>query len=241
MKTLLRHAPLVIAALALTAPSPVALVAQDAEPDARPGVAVMPFDNGGSHGDEAEEGDFEALEVGLQQMLLTELAQNTALRVVERGQLRQILAEQDLRSEGRVDPSTAAQLGRLVGARYMVMGSFTDLFGRLRMDARIVDVETGEILRSERVDDRREEIYELLVDLAAALTEGLDLPPLPAEQREARRAREIPAEAVTLYSRAQVYQDAGRTEQAITLYRRIADEFPDMVEAREALEQLTGA
>jgi tetratricopeptide (TPR) repeat protein len=123
----------------------------------------------------------------------------------------------------------------------MVMGSFTDLFGRLRMDARLVDVETGEILRSERVDDRREEIYGLLVDLAASLADGLDLPPLPAEQREARRAREIPAEAVTLYSRAQVYQDAGRTEQAITLYRRIADEFPDMVEAREALEQLTGA
>jgi outer membrane protein assembly factor BamD (BamD/ComL family) len=59
--------------------------------------------------------------------------------------------------------------------------------------------------------------------------------------REERREREIPSEAVTLFSRAQVYQDAGRTEQAITLYRRITSEFPEMVEARQALLQLTGS
>lgn len=230
--------PLLLSLLTLVLAVPPT-VAQDE--DTRPGVAVMPFDNGGSHGDEAEEGDFEALEIGLQQMLLTELSQNTALRVVERGRIRDLIAEQDLGGEGRVDAATAAEIGRLVGARYMVLGSFTDLFGRFRMDARVVDVETSEILRSEQVQDRREQIYDLLVDLSAALTDGLDLPSLPAEEREARKEREIPPEAVTLYSRAQVYEDAGRTEQAITLYRQITDEFPDMVEARQALEQLSGS
>jgi tetratricopeptide (TPR) repeat protein len=109
------------------------------------------------------------------------------------------------------------------------------------MDARVVDGETGEVLLSDQVTDRREEIYRLLIDLAAALTEGIDLPPLAGAVREERQEREIPPEAVTLYSRAQVYEDAGRTEQAITLYRRIAEEFPDLVEARQALEQLTGS
>lgn len=225
---------------AWTAAAPLAAQESDA-PDPRPGVAVMPFDNGGSHGAEAEEGDFEALEVGLQQMLLTELAQNTSLRIVERGRLRDLLAEQDLQGEGRVDAGTAARIGRMVGARYMVLGSFTDLFGTFRMDARVVDVETSEILRAEQVQDRREQIYDLLLDLSEALTESIELPPLPEPAREERREREVPAEAVMLYSRAQVYQDAGRTEQAITLYRRIAAEFPDLVEARQALEQLTGS
>lgn len=214
--------------------------AQEPEEDGRPGIAVMPFDNGGSHGADAEAEDFEALEVGLQQMLLTELAQNTALRIVERGRLRDLMAEQDLLAEGRVDAATAARIGEMVGARYMVLGSFVDLFGDFHMNARVVDVETTEILTSEQVRDRRERIYDLLVDLAAQVTEGVDLPPLEASTREARKDREIPAEAVTLFSRAQVYEDHGRTEQAITLYRQITRDFPEMEEARQALVQLQG-
>ena len=208
--------------------------------DNRPGVAVMPFDNGGSHGDAAEAEDFEALEIGLQQMLLSELAQSTALRVVERGRIQALLQEQDLLAEGRVDPATAARIGQIVGARYMVLGGFVDLFGDFHMNARIVDVETSEIIASRQVRDRREMIYDLLVDLAAGITESVDLEPLPADQREARKEREIPPDAITLFSRAQVYQDAGRTEQAITLYRQITQDFPQMEEAEQALRQLTG-
>lgn len=220
--------------------SGLAAPAAHGQEDNRPGVAVMPFDNGGSHGEAAEAEDFEALEIGLQQMLLSELAQNTALRVVERGRIQELLQEQDLLAEGRVDAATAARIGQIVGARYMVLGGFVDLFGDFHMNARIVDVETSEIVASRQVRDRREMIYDLLVDLAAGITEGVDLEPLPAEQREARKEREIPPDAITLFSRAQVYQDAGRTEQAITLYRQITQDFPQMEEAEQALRQLTG-
>jgi len=233
--------PTLVPVIALTAAfAGVLAPAAYGQDDTRPGIAVMPFDNGGSHGAGAEAGDFAALEVGLQQMLLTELAQNTALRVVERGRIQELLQEQNLLAEGRVDPATAAQIGQIVGARYMVLGGFVDLFGDFHMNARIVDVETSEIVSSQQVRDRREMIYDLLVDLAAGITEGVDLPALPAEEREARKEREIPPDAITLFSRAQVYQDAGRTEQAITLYRQITEEFPDMEEAEQALRQLTG-
>ncbi len=204
--------------------------------DDRPAIAVFPFANGGSYGQDAE--NFEALEIGVQQMLLTELAQNSSLRIVERSLIRDILAEQDLVTSGRVDPQTAASVGRLVGARYIVTGQFTDLYGDFRMDGRIINVETGEIIRTEQVRAQRERLYDLLVDLAGRMTAGVNLPPLPANVRAARLDREIPAEAVTLYSRAQVYQDAGRTDRAIELYRSIADQFPEMTEAREALRQL---
>jgi curli biogenesis system outer membrane secretion channel CsgG len=207
--------------------------------DDRPAIAVFPFANGGSYGQDAE--NFEALEIGVQQMLLTELAQNSALRIVERSLIRDIIAEQDLGASGRVDPQTAASVGKLVGARYIVTGQFTDLYGDFRMDGRIINVETGEIVGTEQVRARREQLYDLLVDLAGRMTAGVDLPPLPANVRAARLDREIPSEAVTLYSRAQVYQDAGRTDRAIELYRSIADQFPEMTEAREALRQLGGA
>lgn len=226
---------LALVAIALLVPS--LAVAQAA--DTRPGLAVFPFTNGGSFGANAE--DLAALEVGVQQMLLTELSQNPQLRIVERSQLRAILDEQNLVREGAVDPNTAARIGRLVGARYIVTGVFMDIGGTFRMDGRIVNVETGEIMRTVEVRDRRENLYQLLVDLATRIMEGVSLPPLASEVVQQRREREIPAEAVTLFSRAQVFQDGGREAQAIELYRQIAERFPEMTEAREALRQLTGA
>lgn len=227
---------LLTALLALVA-APAVATAQNV--DTRPGLAVFPFTNGGSFGPDRE--DLAALEVGIQQMLLTELAQNPNLRVVERSQLRAILDEQGLVAAGRVDPRTAAQVGRLVGARYVVTGAFMDVYGTFRLDGRIVDVETGEILKTEEVRDQRQNIYQLLVDLAGRITQGVSLPPLQVAVAEQRRSREIPVEAVTLFSRAQVFEDGGRHEQAIELYRQIAQRFPEMTEAREALRQLEGA
>lgn len=229
----MRRRPLVLA-FSLIALAPALLFGQA---DTRPGIAVFPFANGGSFGADRE--DLEALSIGIQQMLLTELSQNTALRVVERSVLRQLLEEQSLATSGQVDAGTAARVGKVVGARYVVTGVFIDLSGNFRMDGRIIDVETSEILKTAQVRDRRDNLYQLLFDLAAKITEDVKLPALPAAIREERREREIPAEAATLYSRALVYQDAGRTERAVELYRQIADRFPAMTEAREALRQLT--
>lgn len=207
--------------------------------DSRPGIAVFPFTAGALlTGPSVDTATTNALAVGLQQMLLTELAQNPNLRIVERSLLREVLEEQNLGASGRVDAQTAARIGRLVGARYAIAGAFMEA-GAFRMDARIIDVETGEILRAQEVRGRRNDVYELLVDLAARITRDVNLPPLPAAAMQERRSREIPAEAVTLYSRAQVYQDHGQTDRAIELYRRISREFPQMIEAQQALQQLT--
>ncbi len=227
---------IVLLAGVLALAAPLAAQKKDA-PDRRPGIAVFPFTNGGSFGKNRE--DLAPLEVGIQQMLLTELAQNATLRIVDRSALRQILEEQNLASTGRVDAATAARVGKLVGARYAVTGVFMDLNGRFRLDGRVVDVETSEVLKTQSVNAKADDLYALLVQLAGKITDGVHLPPLPAEVRQSREARAIPAEAVTLYSRAQVYQDAGRTDKAIELYRMITQKFPQMTEAQQALHQLS--
>lgn len=215
-------------------------VAQQDSPnqDRRPGIAVFPLTNGGSYGEKSE--NLEALTVGLQQMLLTELQQNESLRIVERAQLQQILDEQDLADKGRVKPGTAAEIGKLVGARYMVTGAFLDLYGQFRMDARVVDVETGEVIHTGSVKGDKKNLYGLLVDLSDEITRGADLPPLPRQVQQQRKESDIPPEAITIYSQAQVYQDRGRTEQAVELYQKLVERFPDLTEAQERLEQLNG-
>jgi len=219
-------------AVGLAAPS--ALSAQDT----RPGVAVMPFEDGGSYGQDAE--DFQALTVGLQDMLLTELAFNDQLRVVERGRIRDLLAELELDASGRVDASTAAEVGKLVGARYMIFGSFIDWYGDFRLNARIVNVETGEIVKVERTRDKRENLFPMVVDLANSITADVDLPALSQEAFQQRRERSetIPEEALRLYSKALLYADRGDTDRAVELFSQVTREFPEYTEAQEALRQL---
>ncbi len=236
---MLARTMLLVPLLGGLAAAPLAAQQQVSAPpaaDRRPGLAVFPFTNGGSFGKDKE--DLAPLEVGIQQMLLTELSQNASLRIVDRSVLKQMMEEQNLGTSGRVDPATAARVGKLVGARYAITGVFMDLNDHFRMDGRIVDVQTGEVLKGQEVDAKKDDLYQLLVQLAGKITKGVNLPPLPAAVEQSRESRAIPAEAVTLYSRAQVYQDAGRTEQAIELYRMIVKKFPQMTEAASALHQL---
>ena len=210
--------------------------------DTRPGVGILAFDNGGSYGQEAE--DFESLEVGLQQMLIGDMAGNSGLRLVERGRLQELLNEQDLGAAGRVDASTAAQIGRLIGARYMIMGSFVDWYGDFRLDARVVDVETGEIIKTDRARGQREDLFTILDDLADNIPSGLDLPALSARDRQVRqenrdRLGEAPPEAVRAYMRGLLYQDRGDNERAAELFSQAKDLFPAYHEAQEALNQVS--
>jgi TolB-like protein len=204
--------------------------------DTRPGLAVLSFENGGSYGQDKEV--FDAFQVGLQQMLITELAGNQALRVVDRTRINELLAEQDLGAAGRVDANTAARIGRLVGARYVVLGGFIDFYGDFRIDARIVNVETSEIVKVVKAQDKRDKLYSLVVSLSNDLTRNVNLPPLPRQALEERQAREVPTEALTLYSRALLYADRGDRDRAIELFDRAIQVFPEYTEAKEELRQL---
>jgi TolB-like protein len=225
---------LTLLSLALLAGAPAA-TAQDT----RPGIAVLPFANGGSYGQDKE--NFDALERGIAGMLISELSRNPAARLVERENIQRLVDEQNLGADGRVDAATAAKIGKIVGARYMIMGGFVDLYGRFRVDARIVDVETSEVIKVVRSDpklEKRETMFQLLQSLSEALMAETKLPALSSEARGAARARTVPTEALTLYSRALLYQDRGDNTRAADYYRRALEVFPQYAEAQQGLQKV---
>lgn len=104
-------------------------------------LAVLPFDTaGGGVVPRVGLGDMVAT------MLLTELAPRTS--VVERARLDAVFAEQQLQASRHLDPATAVRVGKLLGARQIVLGNVAEFEGRLVVDARRVDVATGEVLQS---------------------------------------------------------------------------------------------
>lgn len=213
-----------------------ALAAQGRGQDARPGIAVMPFDNSGSYGQDRE--NFDALQKGIAGMLISELAANPAARVVERDQIQKLLDEQNLGASGRVDPQTAAKVGKLVGARYVITGTFIDFYGDFRLDARLVNVETSEIVKVESDRMQRDHLFDIIRTVAARLMKDANLPPLPKQASDQRMSRQIPTEALTYYSKALLYQDRGQKDKAVEMYQRALAVFPEYAEAQQGLERV---
>ena len=208
----------------------------------RPTVAVMHFNNG-AIGKWHEE--YDALRVGIADLLLTELAANEAIRVVERDQLAQVMREQDLSAGGRVDKETAVRVGRLLGAHHMIFGGFViDARGTLRIDVRAVNTETSQIEYVETVQDKSDNFVLAVSRLAERINAGMKLPALTQDVREARheQAREVPFKAALLYSRAVADETNGEPERAVERYRALLAEFPDYEPAQRALARVkTGA
>lgn len=78
-------------------------------------------------------------------LLLTRLARNPGVRLVERRKLDVILAEQQLAASGRVDPAQAVQLGRLFNMQKALTGSAARLGTTVTISVQLVDVETGQV------------------------------------------------------------------------------------------------
>lgn len=76
------------------------------------------------------------------------LQQKGELTVIDRTRLERVLEELHLGSSALANDQTRLKLGKLVGARYMIFGGYQVLAGRIRIDIRMVDVETGKVLKA---------------------------------------------------------------------------------------------
>ena len=215
---------------------PVLLGAQQRGQDTRPGIAVLPFSNGGSYGQAKE--NFDALERGIAGMMISELARNPAARVVEREQIAQLMSEQNLGAQGRVDSATISRIGRLTGARYMVMGTFVDFYGDFRMDVRLVNTETSEIVKTESDRAQRDHLFDLIRSVSERLMKDANLPALERRASDQRSERKIPTEALTYYSRALLYQDRGEKDKAADMFTHALTIFPEYAEAQQGLQRV---
>lgn len=169
-------------------------------------------------------------------MLVTEFSGRDGIQVVERAQLNEMLREQDLALSGRLDETSAVEIGKLLGVQYVVTGQATDIVGNLRMDIRAIDVETSEIVAVLKMSDRTTELLSVVVALADEFGEQLNL--VPPSERAA--VESIPVPATIAFSRGVDMEDRGDTERAIEFYERTLELHPSHRDARVALARLRG-
>jgi TolB-like protein len=229
----------------MTRPTPIALVALVAAAlfapgrpagaqGARPTVAIMSFDNNVFTKDAH---DYDGLSKGIPDFLVTEMASNPGIRVVERDRVQHLIDEHNLVGDGHVDRATAVHVGKLLGVQHMIFGGFmADPKGNFRIDARAVNVETGAVEFTDRVQDRADNVLGLVGDLARRLNAGLKLPAAPARTGDA--GTKLPMRAAVLYGKALDLADRGETERAVELFGAVLKEFPDYTPARTQLAKV---
>ncbi len=100
-------------------------------------LAVWDFDNNSPPG-----GELDYLGKTYSEMLLTNLAASPTIRLVEREHLRQVLEEQHLSASQLSSDETRLKLGRLAGANHMIFGSYMIMGDQIKIDVRVVEVET---------------------------------------------------------------------------------------------------
>ncbi|MEP6733065.1 MAG: CsgG/HfaB family protein [bacterium] len=250
MTRIARFVSLAAAVVGLVAP----LTASYAQKDGKPTVAILSFNNG-SFGKDAK--DYDGLSKGIPDFLITDMSTNTGIRVIERDQVQKLVDEQKLVTSGQVDKETAVKVGKLLGAQHMIFGVYmTDPKGNFRIDARAVNVETGEIEHVERVDDKADNIMASVGTLASKLNAGMKLPARPmrtgstatpaasltgATQAGAPApAAKLPMRIAVMYGKALDMKDHGNKAGAVELFGAVLKEFPDYAPARAEQAKLKG-
>ena len=174
MKRFVRTARTVLA-LAMVAVLPGVVQAQ-----AKPVVAVLYFENNSIGKDRA---DFDGIGKGIAEILITDMAGNANLRIVERDRVQALLTEQNLTKEKVIDPQTAIRLGKIIGAQYLITGGFmSDGRGTYTLTSRVINVETSAITNPIRLPSKGEDVLALIGQLSTKLNNEMRLTPLQVGQ-----------------------------------------------------------
>ena len=109
-------------------------------------IAIADFDNIGDSSKKYNIG-FTVSEV-----ITQSFQQKNRYIVIEKKQINNIIETLSLQQTGLYDYDKIVSLGKLIGARYIVVGSVNDFAGFYRITVRIVKIETGEIISADALE-----------------------------------------------------------------------------------------
>jgi TolB-like protein len=170
------------------------------------------------------------LKLGLADMLSTDLAASGKLKLVERRELDKVLAEQELGLSGAVDESSAPRIGKLAGASRIAFGSFIAKAGSLRIDAKVVDVETGLLVAAASAQGAEAGALALEAELARKLMDALGV------DRPAGAGTES-LEAAKAYYAGLILFDSGKYDEAVALFKSATERDPLYAKPRSGIEE----
>jgi TolB-like protein len=205
----------------------------------KPRVAVLYFDV--NHNDPR----MQVLRKGLAQMLITDLAADPAVTLVERDRLEEVLKELDLQKSARIDAASAVKVGKLLGARFQIAGDITEIVGTpdVLFQARIINDEKGVAFAGSEKPIRVKAAAADMLEAEGQLLQKLTAALAAADKREPselpkKQGKKLKLETAVKYSEALDALDKKDKAAAKQKLDQVVKEQPDFLLASMELDRL---
>lgn len=185
-------------------------------------VAVFPFLYAGA------DPNLSPLGRALAEMLVTDLAQTDRLRVLERSRVQVLLDEIALGETGRVDSTTVARSGRILGAGRIIQGTVSGDTELLLLESAVVPVgdPAAEVSPALSEQDRLQAFFDAQKRLVLGLYEALGIQLTPAERERVNRRPTESIQALLAWGRGLEAEDRGDYAAAAAFYAEAAGADP---------------
>ena len=195
-------------------------------------ILVHPFENTGDK-------EYSWISAGMTDTVIADLTRIQNISVVSNQDRKKVMEEMKFVLSGLAEEDRMMKLGKLTGAQVIFTGSYLVSGSRIRVYARLVNVETGKIESSTKIDGTLNGIFDLQDKVVFTLmgeTEKItiaDIKPLKLTEQDKKRIEEKPKPKLTAYewyAKGLEIQDKNPKE-ALTNFRKALDIDPDYTDA----------
>ena len=161
----------------------------------------------------------DALGYGLAYLLTNDLSVTPSLQLVERLHTDAILRELKMVDDGLTDPKTAPRVGRLIGARRVLIGEASRIDAdHIALRARLVDVISGTVEDLVAASAPLDRVFEAEKALALQLFDKLGITLTPAQRTKVEQQQTTQLAALVAFGRGVQAEARGDAAVAVKSY-----------------------
>ena len=201
-------------------------------------IAVLDFQDNSPLASE----ELQPLQRGAADVVITTLSEVRSLKIVERSRIQAVFDEIALGQSGMLDESSIQEVGKLLGAHYLVLGSFMKGFKNdIRFDCRIVETETGLTVKAEEVSGKLDDLLSLMNKLGVKIIRDLDLKLNASEKRSIDQLKNVCSQELMMdYFRALELieeEDYRNADMLLTKVRKGCPKFKKVVAVQQEMRR----
>jgi TolB-like protein len=180
---------------------------------------------------------YDPMEKGFAELMISQLKGAVNLKVVERERIEWILNEIGLENDpGKFDVGSAVRVGKQLGVHSVLLGSFIKVKNDLWLGARLVKVETSEILATDEIRGDADEFFDLAEKLSEKVAKKINATISEADIKKGTETNSL--DAMLSYSEGLVYIEKAEYKLAYDKFLEALSRDPNYVKAKMKAESL---
>lgn len=175
----------------------------------------------------------------LAEMLTSELSNVDAITLVEREQLEKTLKEMALGQSGLINDTAGPQVGQMLGANYLITGSYFVKRSKITITEKLLEVSTGKIISTGTVEGKTNDMNDIVNKLLEQSIIGLQkINTTITASSTTRKNAPVELSTVNKYGEALDLVDNNKSDEAKTILSSITQKEPNFYFAKITLRDV---